>query len=72
MSEGLVQPSCSVYRILTQNFTFSQYIDAVVTKRLYLLAQLKRQVLDLSELDSVFDAIIANKILYALPVCSVL
>jgi len=31
---------------LTQNFSFSQHIDAVVTvcnKRLYLLAQLKRQ-----------------------------
>jgi len=37
-------------------------------QRLYLLAQLKRQELDLSALDSVFNAIIANKILYALPV----
>jgi len=55
---------------LTQNFTFSQPKDAVVTvcnQRLYLLAQLKRQGLDLSALDSVFYAIIANKILYALP-----
>ena len=34
----------------------------------YLLAQLKRQGLDLSALDFVFNAIIANKILYALPV----
>jgi len=56
---------------LTHNLSFSQHIDAVVTvcnQRLYLLAQLKRQGLDLSALDSVFNAIIANKILYALPV----
>ena len=55
----------------TQNLSFSQHIDAVVTacnQRLYLLAQLKRQGLDLSELDSVFNAIIANKILCASPV----
>jgi len=54
---------------LTQNLSFSQHIDAVVTvcnQRLYLLAQLKRQGLDLSALDF-FNAIIANKILYALP-----
>jgi len=56
---------------LTQNLSFSQHIDAVgavCNQRLYLLAQLKRQGLDLSALDSVFNAIIANKILYALPV----
>jgi len=56
---------------LTQNLSFSQHIDAVVTacnQRLYLLAQLKRQGLDLNALDSVFNAIITNKILYALPV----
>ena len=56
---------------LTQNLTFSQHVDAVVmvcNQRLYLLAQLKRQWLDLSALDSVFNAIIANKILYVLPV----
>ena len=50
---------------LTQNLSFSQHIDAVGTvcnQRLYLLAQLKRQGLDLSALDSVFNAIIANKI----------
>ena len=49
---------------------FTQHTDAVVTvcnQRLYLLAQLKRQELDLSALDSVFNAIIANKILYVLP-----
>ena len=56
---------------LTQNLTISQHIDALVTvcnQRLYLLAQLKRHGLDLNALDSVFNAIIANKILYALPV----
>ena len=54
---------------LTQNLCHST--DAVVTvcnQRLYLLAQLKRQGLDLSALDSVFNAIIANKILCASPV----
>jgi len=55
-----------------ENLSFSQHIDAVVTvcnqTLLYLLAQLKRQGLDLSALDFVFNAIIANKILYALPV----
>ena len=40
----------------------------VCNQRLYLLAQLKRQGLDLSALYSVLNAIIANKILYALPV----
>ena len=42
---------------LTQNLTFSQHIDVVVTlcnQRLYLLAQPKRQGLDLSALDSCF------------------
>ena len=43
-------------------------VVTVCNQRLYLLAQLKRQGLDLSALDSVFNAIIANKILYALPV----
>ena len=57
---------------LTQNLTIAQHIDALVTvcnQRLYLLAQLIRQGLYLSALDSVFrpNAIIANKILYALP-----
>ena len=40
----------------------------VCNQRLYLLAQLKHQGLDLRALDSVFNAIIANKILHALPV----
>jgi len=33
-----------------------------------LLAQLKKQSLDICALDSVFNAIVLNKILYALPV----
>jgi len=37
-------------------------------QRLYLLAQLRHQGLDISALDSVFNAIVVNKILYALPV----
>jgi len=43
-------------------------VVTVCNQRLYVLAQLKRQGLDLSALDSVFNAIISNKILYALPV----
>ena len=49
---------------LTQNLTFSQHIDAVVTvynQRLYLLAQLKRQGLDLSALDSVLTPLLPIK-----------
>ena len=41
--------------------------DGICNQRLYLLAQLKRQGLDLSALDSAFNALIANKILYVLP-----
>ena len=55
----------------TQNLTFSQHVDTVVTtcnQRLYLLAQLKRQWLELRALHSVFNAIVVSKILYALPV----
>ena len=54
----------------TQNLTFSQHVDTVVTicnQRLYLLAQLKRQGLELRALHSVFNAIVVSKILYALP-----
>jgi len=43
-----------LWRYVTKDFTS------------YLLAQIKRQGLGLSALDSVFNAIIANKILYAL------
>ena len=37
-------------------------------QRLYLLAQLKKQSLGISALNSVFKAIVLNKIMYALPV----
>ena len=60
---------------LKQNLNFSQHVDAVVTRpvptcneRLYLLAQLKRQNLDILALNSVFKAIVVNNILHALPV----
>ena len=69
MSEGWCSAAKLLGVHLTQNLTFSQHIDAVVTvcnQRLYLLAQLKRQGLDLRALDSVFNAIIANKILHAM------
>ena len=49
---------------LKQNFNFSQHVDAVVTtcnQRFYLLAQLKRQNLDILALDC-FKAIVVNKI----------
>jgi len=61
MSEGLVQ-LLGVH--LTQNLTFSQHIDAVVTvcnQRLYLLAQLKHQGLDLSALNSVLTPLFPIK-----------
>jgi len=53
------------------DLNFSQQVESVVAtcnKRLYLLAQLKKQGLGISALDSVFKAIVLNKILYALPV----
>jgi len=37
-------------------------------QRLYLLAQLNKQRLGIRALDSVFNAIVLNQILYALPV----
>jgi len=67
-----VRRGCSqAVKCTSHTESYFQHIDAVVTvcnQRLYLLAQLKRHGLDLSALDSVFNAIIANKILYALPV----
>ena len=41
---------------------------AICNQRLYLLTQLKKQGLGIRALDSVFNAIVLNKILYALPV----
>jgi len=56
---------------LRHDLNFSQQVESVVAtcnQRLYLLAQLKKQGLGISALDSVFKAIVLNKILYALPV----
>ena len=56
---------------LRHDLIFSQQVESVVAtcnQRLYLLAQLKKQGLGISALDSVFKAIVVNKILYALPV----
>jgi len=56
---------------LRHDLNFSQHVDAVVatcSQRFYLLAQLKKQGLGISSLDTIFKAIVLNKILYALPV----
>jgi len=56
---------------LRHDLNFSQQVEFVVVtcnQRLYLLAQLIKQGLGISALDSVFKAIILNKIMYALPV----
>ena len=53
------------------DFNFSKHVESVVAicnQRLCLLAQLKKQGLGMGALDSVFNAIVLNKILYALPV----
>ena len=50
------------------NFSQVESVVATCNQRLYLLAQLKKQGLGISALDSVFKAIVLNKILYALPV----
>jgi len=56
---------------LRHDLNFSQQVESVVVtcnQRLYLLAQLKKQGLGISALDSVFKAVVLNKILYSLPV----
>jgi len=56
---------------LRHDLNFSQHVDAIVatcSQRFYLLAQLKKQGLGISSLDTLFKAIVLNKILYALPV----
>jgi len=56
---------------LRHDLNFSQQVEYVVAtcnQRLYLLAQLKKHGLCISALDSVFKAIVLNKILYGLPV----
>jgi len=55
------------------DFNFSKHAEAVVAiciQRLFLLAQLKMQGLGMHALESVFNAIVLNKIWYALPVYS--
>ena len=54
---------------LRHDLNFSQQVESVVAtcnQRLYLLAQVKKQGLSISALDSVFKAVVVNKILYAL------
>jgi len=56
---------------LRHDLNFSQQVESVVAtcnQRLYLLSHLKKQCLSISALDSIFKAIVVNKILYALPV----
>ena len=56
---------------LRHDLNFSLQVDSVVAtcnQRFYLLAQLKKQGLGISAVDSVFKPIVLNKILYALPV----
>jgi len=51
---------------LRHDLNFSQQVESVVAtcnQRLYLLAQLKKQGLGISALDSVFKAIVLNKIM---------
>ena len=43
------------------------YIMHICTQRLYLLTQLKRQGLPMAQLQSVFDAIVLSRVLYAAP-----
>ena len=53
------------------DFNFSKHVESVVAfcnQRLYLLAQFNTQGLGIRALDSVFNAIVLNQILYALPV----
>lgn len=53
-----------------KDLQFSEYFSTLITvcnQRLYLLTQLKKQGLGLSETDIVFKAIVLSKIIYALP-----
>jgi len=53
------------------DLNFSQLVESVVAicnQRLYLLAQLKKQGLGVSTMDYILNAIVLNRILYALPV----
>jgi len=53
------------------DFNFSKHAEsnvAICNQRLFLLSQRKKQGLGMCGLDSVFNAIVLTKILYALPV----
>jgi len=51
---------------LRHDVNFSQHVDAIAaTCRFYLLAQLKKQGLGISSFDTLFKAIVLNKILHA-------
>ena len=57
--------------VIRQDINFCQHIESVITtcnQRLYLLAQLRRQNLSVTKTENIFQAIILNKIIYALPV----
>jgi len=50
---------------------FSQHVGSVIVscnQRLYLLAELRKQGLGITTLDTVFQSIILSNIMYALPV----
>ena len=54
------------------DFNFSKHVESVVAicnQRLFLSAQLKKQGLRVHALNSVYNAIVLNKTLYALSVC---
>jgi len=56
---------------LRRDLNFLQHVESVVAicnQRLYLLAQLKKRGLGMSTMDYVFNAIVLNQILYAVPV----
>jgi len=57
--------------VIRQDINFCQHTESVITtrnQRLSLLAQLRRQNLSVTATDNIFQAIILNKIMYALPV----
>jgi len=66
ISRVIVAKLSGVY--LRHDLNFSQHVDAIVAtcQRFYLLAQLKKQGLGISSLDTIFKAIVLNEILYAL------
>ena len=56
---------------LRHDLNFIDHVESVIAtcnQRLYLLAQLSKQGLGITAIDYIFQAIVLNKILYALPV----